>query len=50
MAYVPDGQKPVRNLTRQYVLQRFSPTKATDDDFDPRQEWRELLPALLSKA
>ena len=50
VAYVPDGQKPVRNLTRQYVLQRFSPTKETDDDFDPRQEWRELRPVLLKQS
>ena len=50
VATVPDGQKPVRNLTRQYVLQRFSPTKATDEDFDPRQEWRELRPVLLKQS
>ena len=49
VALVPEGQKPVRNLTRQYVLQRFSPAKSTDGDFDPHQEWRELRPLLLRK-
>lgn len=46
---VPDGQAPVRNLTRQYVLQRFSMAKSTDDDFDPHQEWRQLRPILLKR-
>jgi hypothetical protein len=50
VAVVPEGQKPVRNLTRQYVLRRFSPAKSTDEDFDPRQEWRQLRPLLLKKS
>lgn len=47
VALIPQGQKPVRNLTRQYVLQRFSPAKSTEGDFDPHREWRELRPLLL---
>lgn len=50
VAVVPEGQKPVRNLTRQYVLQRFSPAKSTEGDFDPRQEWRHLRPLLLKQS
>lgn len=46
---VPEGQKPVRSLTRQYVLRQFSPTKSIEDDFDPRQEWQQLRPLLLKK-
>jgi hypothetical protein len=49
VALVPEGQKPVRSLTRQYVLQRFSPAKATESEFDPHKEWRELRPLLLRK-
>ncbi len=47
VALIPQGQKPVRNLTRQYVLQRFGPAKSSEGDFDPHQEWRELRPLLL---
>lgn len=47
---VPEGQQPVRNLTRQYVLQRFSPAKSTEDDFDPHQEWKQLRPLLLKRS
>ncbi len=47
IAKAPDGQAPVHNLTRQYVLQQFSMSKTTDDDFDPHQEWRALRPILL---
>lgn len=49
ISVIPEGQKPVRSLTRQYVLQRFSPTKLTDDDFDPQSEWKQLRPILLKK-
>lgn len=49
VSVVPEGQKPIRNLTRQYVLQRFSPTKSSEDDFDPRMEWKQLRPILLKK-
>jgi hypothetical protein len=49
LAVVPEGQEPVRNLSRQYVLRQFSPAKSIEDDFDPHQEWRELRPLLLKK-
>jgi transglutaminase-like putative cysteine protease len=47
---VPDGQAPVRNLTRQYVLQRFSSAKSTESNFDPHQEWKVLRPLLLKRS
>ena len=46
---VPEGQQSVRNLTRQYVLQRFSPIKATEEDFDSLQEWKQLRPLLIKR-
>lgn len=49
VAVVPEGQQPVRNLTRQYVLQRFSSAKTTDDNFDPLLEWKQLRPLLLKR-
>jgi hypothetical protein len=49
VAVVPEGQKPVRSLTRQYVLSQFSPAKSIEDDFDPRLEWRQLRPLLIKK-
>ena len=50
VAAVPQGQQPIRNLTRQYVLQLFSPARATDADFDPYGEWRQLRPVLLRQS
>lgn len=44
---VPDGQAPVRNLTRQYVRKQFSPERNAEEGFDPTQEWRSLRPVLL---
>jgi len=50
VAVVPQGQQPIRNLTRQYVLRLFSPARATDADFDPYREWRSLRPVLLRQS
>jgi hypothetical protein len=50
VAVVPQGQQPIRNLTRQYVLRLFSPARATDADFDPRVEWSQLRPVLLRQS
>ena len=50
VAAVPQGQQPIRNLTRQYVLRLFSPARATDADFDPHREWRSLRPVLLRQS
>jgi hypothetical protein len=47
---VPQGQQPIRNLTRQYVLQLFSPARATEDGFDAHTEWRQLRPVLLRQS
>ncbi len=50
VAVVPQGQQPIRNLTRQYVLQLFSPARSTDADFDPHGEWRQLRPVLIRRS
>lgn len=47
---VPQGKVPISNLTRQFVLQRFSPTHAAGGDIDPQQEWRVLRPVLLRES
>ena len=47
---VPQGQQPIRNLTRQYVLQLFSPARAADADFNAHDEWRLLRPVLLRQS
>jgi hypothetical protein len=44
---VPEGQGPVRNLTRQYVRKRFSAERSVEEGFDPTGEWRVLRPLLL---
>jgi transglutaminase-like putative cysteine protease len=44
---VPEGQAPVRNLTRQYVRKQFSPERSVEEGFDPAQEWKSLRPVLL---
>lgn len=50
VAVVPQGQQPVRNLTRQYVQRLFSPARAADAEFDPHSEWRALRPMLLRQS
>ncbi len=47
---VPEGQEPVRNLTRQYVRKRFSPQRNVEEGFDPTAEWRLLRPVLLRRS
>lgn len=44
---VPSGKEPLRNLTHQFVQQRFSQRQASEESFDPRQEWKTLRPAML---
>lgn len=44
---VPEGRSPIRNLTHQYVLRRFSPDHRGDEAFDPASEWSLLRPMLL---
>lgn len=50
VAAVPEGQQPIRNLTRQYVRKRFSPAQSVEDGFDPTAEWRSLRPTLLKQS
>jgi len=47
---VPEGRTPIRNLTYQYVLRRFSPSREGDREFDTTEEWRSLRPLLLRKS
>ena len=44
---IPNGRTPIRSLTHQYVLRRFSPEHRGDDTFDPKSEWNVLRPLLL---
>jgi len=46
---VPEGKTPIRNLTRQFVLQQFSRSRSYEAGFDPLEEWRVLRPILLRK-
>ena len=47
---VPEGRTPIRNLTHQYVLRRFSRRREGDAEFDPKQEWSTLRPLLLRES
>jgi transglutaminase-like putative cysteine protease len=47
---VPDGREPIRKLTHQYVLRRFSRNPNGDSEFDPRAEWKQLRPLLLRRS
>ncbi len=47
---VPEGRGPIRNLTHQYVLRRFSANGDGEEAFDPRSEWRVLRPMLLRES
>jgi len=47
---VPDGREPIRNLTHEYVLRRFSPTPEGRAEFDPRSEWKRLRPLLWRRS
>lgn len=44
---IPDGRRPIRSLTHQYVLRRFSPEHNGDEAFDPTSEWSLLRPMLI---
>lgn len=46
---VPEGQRPIRSLTHQYVYKRFSPSRQIDSGFSPAAEWRALRPLLLKQ-
>jgi transglutaminase-like putative cysteine protease len=46
---VPAGKEPLRSLTHQFVRQQFSRSRSTDEDFDPREEWRILRPAMIRR-
>ena len=47
---VPEGKTPIRNLTRQFVLKQFSPSREMEPDFEPQIEWRQLRPLLYRRA
>ena len=47
---VPDGKEPIRSLTKQFVLKRFSPAKAFEEGFNPLPQWQKLRPILIRQA
>ncbi|MDX1417376.1 MAG: transglutaminase domain-containing protein [Candidatus Promineifilaceae bacterium] len=47
---VPDGQAPIRNLTREYVRKQFSADHKTGEGFQPIEEWRVLRPLLIRQS
>lgn len=47
---VPDGRSPIRSLTHQYVLRRFSAQHDGDEAYDPASEWKRLRPLLLRES
>lgn len=46
---LPEGRKPIRNLTQQFVLHNFSPHDHTTE-FNSQEEWRELRPLFLKRS
>jgi transglutaminase-like putative cysteine protease len=44
---VPEGETSIRNLTRQFVLQRFGRRRDDEMNFEPRKEWQVLRPILI---
>lgn len=49
-AAVPDGSRPIRNLTQQFVQKQFSSATDAGGAFDPREEWKELRPLLFKQS
>jgi hypothetical protein len=47
---IPDGRQPIRSLTHQYVLRRFSAHHNGDEAFDPTSQWSILRPMLMRQA
>ena len=43
---LPTGEQPIKNLTNQFSISRYSPEKQADPDFDPQEEWKILRPIL----
>lgn len=50
VSVVPEGKTSIRNLTQQYVLNRFSPGRGADYPLDSAHEWRTLRPLLIRQA
>ena len=49
-AVVPEGRTSIRNLTHEYVRKQFSGSYLADNEFDPREEWRQLRPLLIKES
>ncbi|MGB3713009.1 MAG: transglutaminase domain-containing protein [Candidatus Promineifilaceae bacterium] len=49
-AAVPDGKEPLRNMTHQYVRQRFSPDRGGETEYTPQSDWKTLRPLMLREA
>lgn len=50
VSVVPEGKTSIRNLTQQYVLNRFSPGRGANYPLDFAHEWRILRPLLIRQA
>ena len=46
---VPEGSGPIRTLTQQFVLKQFSQNRATEPDFEPLEQWKQLRPIFVRK-
>ena len=44
---VPEGKEPIRSLTHQFVLKRFSAAKSFEEGFEPLPLWKKLRPILI---
>ena len=46
---VPEGSGPIRTLTQNFVLKQFSPSRQTEDTFEPLEQWKQLRPIFIRK-
>lgn len=43
---LPTGEKPIKKLTDQFAVSRYSREQEADPDFKPQEEWKTLRPML----
>lgn len=43
---LPSGKEPIKNLTDQFSVSKYSREQAADPDFKPQEEWKTLRPIL----
>ncbi len=47
---VPEGKESLRNMTHQYVRERFGPDKGAQSEYSPGSDWKVLRPLMLREA